>query len=128
MQGPDWHRTAIFLTWDDFGGFYDHVPPPAVDNFGFGPRVPMLILSPWVRSGYIDHNTLEFSSVLKLIEERFDLDPLTARDEQSNELIDAFDFKQAPLPPLVLDTRPCPAGASTADFSLDPRYHGGSEK
>jgi phospholipase C len=124
MQGPAWKHTAIFLTWDDFGGFYDHVPPPPVDNFGFGPRVPLLILSPWVRSGYIDHNVLEFSSVLKLIEERFDIDPLAARDAQSNDLIDAFDFRQTPLDPLVLDTRTCPAGATATDFELDPRYHG----
>jgi phospholipase C len=124
MQGPDWDSTAVFLTWDDFGGFYDHVPPPAVDNFGFGPRVPFMIISPWVRSGLIDHTTLEFSSVLRLIEERFGLDPLTARDEQANDLIEAFDFKQDPLPPLILDTRQCPAGASTADIVLDPRYHG----
>jgi phospholipase C len=125
MQGPEWNRTVIFVTWDDFGGFYDHVPPPKVDNFGFGPRVPMLILSPWVRPGFINHTTLEFSSVLKFIEERFDLDPLTARDEQANDLIDAFDFRQDPLPPLILDLRSCPGGASTADIVLDPQYHGG---
>jgi len=124
MQGPDWKSTAVFLTWDDFGGFYDHVAPPAVDNFGFGPRVPLVIISPWVRSGYVDHTTLEFSSVLKFVEERFDIDPLTARDAQSNDLIEAFDFRQDPLDPLVLSTRTCPAGATTADFVLDPRYHG----
>jgi len=126
MQGPDWKSTAVFLTWDDFGGFYDHVPPPAVDNFEFGPRVPFLIISPWARSGFIDHTTLEFSSVLKLIEERLGINPLTDRDAESNDLIDAFDFRQEPIPPLILDTRTCPAGASTADIVLDPRYHGGA--
>jgi phospholipase C len=125
MEGPDWNSTAVFLTWDDFGGFYDHVAPPVVDNFGFGPRVPFLIISPWVRSGFIDHTTLEFSSVLKFVEERFGLDPLTARDAQSNDLIEAFDFTQYPLPPLILDDqRACPTGASAADIQLDPRYHG----
>lgn len=123
MQGPDWTSTAIFLTWDDFGGFYDHVAPPSVDNFGFGPRVPFLIISPWARPGFIDHTTLEFSSVLKLVEERFGLDPLTARDAQSNDLIEAFDFRQDPIAPLVLDTRTCPAGATAADIVLDPRTH-----
>lgn len=124
MQGPDWNSTVVFLTWDDFGGFYDHVAPPPVDQFGFGPRVPLLIISPWAKSGYIEHNVLEFSSVLKFVEERFRLDPLTVRDEQSNDLIDSFDFEQAPLPPLILDTRPCPGGAAAgADFVLDPRYH-----
>jgi phospholipase C len=126
MNGPDWESTVVFLTWDDFGGFYDHVPPPMVDNFGFGPRIPLLIISPWVRSGFIDHTTLEFSSVLRLIEERFDLDPLADRDANANELIEAFDFTQDPLPPLPLETRQCPAGAPTGDVVLDPRYHGDS--
>jgi phospholipase C len=117
----------VFLTWDDFGGFYDHVPPPVVDNFGFGPRVPLLIISPLAKPGYVTHTTLEFSSVLKFIEQRFGLDALTARDSQSNDLLDSFDFTQDPLPPLVLNTRQCPAGASTADIVLDPRYHGGEK-
>ena len=125
MQGPEWNSTVVFLTWDDFGGFYDHVAPPSVDNFGFGPRVPLLIISPWAKPGYVTHTTLEFSSVLKFVEQRFDLDPLTARDSQSNDLFDSFDFNQEPLPPLILSTRQCPAGASTADIVLDPRYHGG---
>jgi len=124
MQGPNWNSTVIFLTWYDFGGLYDHVPPPKVDNFGFGPRVPFLIISPWVKPGHIEHNALEFSSVLKFIEERFRLAPLTPRDEQSNDLIDSFDFTQSPLPPLVLEIRQCPRTSSAADFELDPRYHG----
>jgi phospholipase C len=125
MQGPEWNSTVVFLTWDDFGGFYDHVPPPVVDNFGFGPRVPLLIISPWAKPGYVTHTTLEFSSVLKFVEQRFGLDALTARDSQSNDMLDSFDFTQDPLPPLILSTRQCPAGASTADIVLDPRYHGG---
>ncbi len=68
MRSPEWRRTAIVITWDDFGGFYDHVPPPHVDLFGFGPRVPMLLISPWAREGSIASDTLEFSSVLKMIE------------------------------------------------------------
>jgi phospholipase C len=125
MLGANWESTAIFLTWDDFGGFYDHEPPPVVDNFGFGPRVPLLVISPWAKSGFIDHTILEFSSVLKLIEERFDLDALTERDEDSAELIDVFDFKHGPRAPVILQTRNCPAGASTAEIELDPRYHAG---
>ena len=74
MQGPDWNTTAVFLTWDDFGGFYDHVPPPpALDEYGLGPRVPMLIISPYAQPGYISHTQYEFSSVLKFIEDRFNL-------------------------------------------------------
>jgi phospholipase C len=62
MRGPDWYSTVIFLTWDDFGGFYDHVPPPQIDQFGLGPRVPLLIISPYARRGYVSHTIYEFSS------------------------------------------------------------------
>jgi phospholipase C len=127
MQGPDWESTVVFLTWDDFGGFYDHVAPPRVDNFGLGPRVPLLIISAWARSGYIEHNPLEFSSILKFIEDRFDLDRLTERDEKSTDLFDAFDFDDHPRPSLILFERRCPGSSTTADFQLDPRYHGGGQ-
>jgi phospholipase C len=117
MSGPDWNSTVVFLTWDDFGGFYDHVAPPVVDNFGFGPRVPFLIISPWAKRGHITHTTLEFSSVLKFIEERFDLDPLTERDQDANDLIDSFDFDHRPRKPLLLQARQCQG--ATADIKLD---------
>jgi phospholipase C len=115
MNGPDWNSTVVFLTWDDFGGFYDHVAPPVVDNFGFGPRVPFLVISPWAKRGHISHTTLEFSSVLKFIEERFDLDPLTERDQDANDLVDSFDFDRLPRKPLLLQTRQCPG--ATADVN-----------
>jgi phospholipase C len=113
MQGPDWNSTAVFLTWDDFGGFYDHVPPPMVDNFGFGPRVPLIIISPFARSGFISQTVYEFASLLKFAEQRFGLDPLTDRDALANDMLDSFDFSQAPLPPLVLSERGCPFGAAS---------------
>jgi phospholipase C len=108
MNGPDWDTTAIFLTWDDFGGLYDHVAPPVVDNWGLGPRVPFLIISPYAISGYISHTQYEFSSVLKFIEERFGLAPLTQRDANANDTTDSFNFSQSPLAPLILQTRTCP--------------------
>jgi phospholipase C len=108
MQGPEWNSTAVFITWDDFGGFYDHVPPPQVDNFGFGPRVPLIIVSPYARPGYISHTVYEFSSLLAFVEARWQLDALTDRDSSANDLFDSFDFEQAPLPPLILQERPCP--------------------
>lgn len=108
MQGSEWNSTAIFLTWDDFGGFYDHVAPPDLDALGLGPRVPLLIISPYAKPGYISHTQYEFSSVLKFVEERFKLQPLSARDEGANDMTDSFDFSQSPLPPLVLQTRSCP--------------------
>ena len=108
MQGPDWHSTAVFLTWDDFGGFYDHVAPDNVDQFGFGPRVPLLIISPFARKGFISHTTYEFSSFLRFAERRFDLPALTSRDAMANDMTDSFNFNQPSLPPLVLETRKCP--------------------
>jgi phospholipase C len=108
MRGPDWDTTAIFVTWDDFGGFYDHVPPPTADQFGFGPRVPLLIVSPYARPGYVSHTPYEFSSLLHFAEVRFNLAPLTDRDRVANDLQDSFDFQQRALPPLLLDTRTCP--------------------
>ncbi len=108
MNGPDWNSTAIFLTWDDFGGLYDHVVPPVVDQWGLGPRVPFLIISPYAKQGYISHTQYEFSSVLKFIEERFGLSPLTNRDTIANDTTDSFDFTQNPRPPMLLTTRTCP--------------------
>ena len=113
MQGPDWSSTAIFLTWDDFGGFYDHVPPPYVDYLGLGPRVPLLIISPYARQGYISHTQYEFSSVLKFVEELFQLPALTQRDANANDMTDSFDFDQSPLPPLVLAPRNCPINSTS---------------
>lgn len=108
MQSAAWDSTAIFVTWDDFGGFYDHVAPSVVDRFGLGPRVPLLIISPFAREGVVSHTPYEFSSVLRFIEDRYGLAPLTDRDATAGNLLDAFDFTQAPAPPLILATRACP--------------------
>lgn len=107
MRSPEWARTAIVVTWDDFGGFYDHVPPPHVDLYGFGPRVPMLLISPWARPGLIASDTLEFSSVLKMIETLWDLPSLTERDRQTSDMLNLFDFEQEPNPRLLLEPRDC---------------------
>src|SRR5262249_30599339 len=81
MRSPDWPSTAIFLAWDDWGGFYDHVVPPKVDAAGYGLRVPALVISPWAKRGYVDHQTLSFDAYLKFIEDDFlegqRLDPKT---------------------------------------------------
>ncbi|HEX3300303.1 MAG TPA: alkaline phosphatase family protein [Actinomycetota bacterium] len=123
MQGPpqQWAHTAIFVTWDDWGGFYDHVKPPVVDAAGYGLRVPGLVISPWVRPGLIDHQTLSFDAYLKLIEDRFlhgqrldghnqgwpDPRPTIREDVPLlGDLRREFDFFQTPNPPLVLDTDP----------------------
>ena len=105
MEGPDWESTAIFITWDDYGGFYDHVPPPQVDDFGFGIRVPLLVISPYAKQGFVSHELGEFSSVLRFIEDNWRLTQLTHRDRQATPLLSAFDFEQAPRPPDPLPLR-----------------------
>jgi len=127
MQGPNWGSTAIFLAWDDWGGFYDHVVPPVVDRSGYGPRVPALLISPYARAGTIDHQTLSFDAYLKFIEDDFlggqRLDPATdgrpdpRPDVRENapalgSLRKDFDFSQRPLPPLILPRFPPPGPAS----------------
>ena len=105
MNSPMWKDTAIFLTWDDWGGFYDHVPPPQIDRFGLGFRVPLITLSPYAKEGYIDHTRSEFSSVLRFIEENWGLQPLTERDARTSNLSQLFNFSQPPRPPDPLPLR-----------------------
>lgn len=107
MQGPDWNSTVVFITWDDFGGLYDHVAPPQLDQFGLGPRVPLLIISPWAKRGYISHAVYEHSSILKFVETQYRLDPLTSRDAAASNMLDSFDFSQPPRAPVLLQTRQC---------------------
>jgi phospholipase C len=125
MRGPNWKSTAIFVAWDDWGGYYDHAVPPKVDENGYGIRVPAMVISPWVRRGTIDHQTLSFDAYLKLIEDRFlngqRLNPKTdgrpdprptVRENLKilGDLRKDFDFHQKPIPPFVLD--PTPSGLS----------------
>ena len=110
MRSKYWKSTAIFLTWDDFGGFYDHVAPPQYDIMGLGPRAPLLIISPWAKQGYVDSTEYEFSSVLKFIETVHGLDCMTKRDCQANNMLSAFDFEQDVKPKdrkLILEQRDC---------------------
>jgi phospholipase C len=128
MRTPAWSSTAIFLSWDDWGGFYDHVVPPVVDGAGYGLRVPGLVISPYARHGYIDHQTLSQDAYVKFIEDDFlggaRLDPTTdgrpdSRPDvrENNPLLGdmslGFDFNQTPRPPLILDPNPRPGPAST---------------
>ena len=117
MNNPAlWSSTAIFLTWDDFGGFYDHVPAPNIDEFGLGPRVPLVIISPYALAHNISHTQYEASSVLKFIEELFGLPSLNGRDVNANDLMDSFNFTQSPLPATPLQTRSCPYIATSSSF------------
>lgn len=93
-----WNSTAIIVTWDDWGGFYDHVPPPQVDEMGLGFRVPLIIASPYARNAYVSHQTHEMGSILRFIEVVFGLPSLGTRDAISDDFSDCFDFAQ-PLTP-----------------------------
>jgi phospholipase C len=100
-----WDTTAIIIVWDDWGGFYDHVPPPIQDQWGgLGFRVPMLIVSPYARigsasqGGYISHTQYEFGSILKFIEDNWNLGSLGTTDARANSIVDSFDFSQQPRP------------------------------
>jgi phospholipase C len=121
MRGPDWNSTAIFLSWDDWGGFYDHVKPPVVDQNGYGLRVPGIVISPYARRGYIDHQILSQDAYVKFIEDDFlggqRIDPKTdgrpdprlgVRESQPilGDLRNDFDFNQPPRQPLILSPHP----------------------
>jgi phospholipase C len=118
-----WESTLIVVVWDDFGGFYDPVPPPQFDIMGLGPRTPALIISPYTRQGespdggYVDTTVYEFSSVLAFIEQLFGLDPMTERDAQANPLLGALDFDNPNFKKLVLPLRQdCPYGTTFSHF------------
>jgi phospholipase C len=87
-----WKNTAVIVTYDENGGFWDHVAPPVKDRWGPGNRVPALIISPIVKRGFIDHSEYNTTSILKFIESRFQLKPLGARDASANDLINAFEL------------------------------------
>ena len=121
MEGPDWKSTAIFVSWDDWGGFFDHVKPPVVDGEGYGLRVPGLVISPYARTGYIDHQVLSSDAYLKFIEDDFlhgqRLNPRTDGRPDSRPGVREnvkilgnidfdFDFSQKPRPPLILPLHP----------------------
>jgi len=137
MRGPQWKSTAIFLTWDDWGGFYDHVPPPRVDGNGYGMRVPGIVISPFARHGEIDHQTLSFDAFNKFIEDDFlhgrRIDPATdgrpdprpdVRENapQLGDIAKDFDFGRRPSPPdpLPLDPAPGPASRAPGPAPLRP--------
>jgi phospholipase C len=135
MRSPCWDSTAIFLSWDDWGGFYDHVVPPVIDGEGYGFRVPGLVISPYAKAGYIDHQQLSHDAYLKFIEDDFlegqGLNPKTdgrpdsrpdVREEAPGlgNLEADFDFNQAPIPPLILPPEPAPGPASCPPGSVPP--------
>jgi len=102
MQSSYWNTCAIIVMWDDYGGFYDHVPPVQTDEYGFGFRVPAIVISPYSVSGAVIHTQYDLTSPLKLVETKFGLSSLTQRDGSSNTMLECFNFSQPPLPPDVI--------------------------
>jgi phospholipase C len=135
MRSPCWPTTAIFLSWDDWGGYYDHVPPPPIDTLGYGLRVPGLVISPYARAGYVDRQQLSHDAYLKFIEDDFlggeRLNPRTdgrpdprvdVREEASGlgSLQSDFNFEQEPRGPVLLPTTPGAGAASPAPGAPAP--------
>ena len=106
---PFWNSTAIFITWDDWGGWYDHVAPPQLDTMGLGFRVPLLVISPYARHGYVSHVQHEFGSILRFTEKNFTIPSLGKSDARADDLSDCFDFTQTPAPLAHIATRLGPA-------------------
>jgi phospholipase C len=115
-QSSLWSSTAIFVTWDDWGGWYDHVPPTEHDALGPGFRVPLIVISPYARTGYVSHVDHDFGSLLRFAEETLGLPSLGQDDARADDLSDCFDFSQQPRPFVFVHTR-----MNAADFLVQPR-------
>jgi phospholipase C len=111
MQSDAWPSSAFMWAHDDWGGWYDHVPPPQVDKFGYGFRVPALLVSPYARQGAVDSTILDHTSVLRFIESNWGLAPLAERDAAANSIANAFDFTQPPRQAAVISMSRTPPAA-----------------
>src|SRR5213076_1880743 len=131
MESPQWKRGALFIVYDEWGGFFDHVPPPSVPddrmsadltkNYGQqGFRIPAVLVSPYARRGYVDHTFWSFESILKMIRYRYGLAPLAKRDAYARNIARAFDWSKAQLElpklpdPPAIQSAPCPNGPVSA--------------
>jgi len=106
----------VILTWDDWGGYYDHVAPPPRRAGAYGIRVPLFVISPYARRGYVTHTVYSFESVLKTAEVLWHLAPLTDQDRTAHDMLDSLDLTQQPIPPLLLKLRNCPPVPDSAKY------------
>jgi phospholipase C len=104
MQSDAWQSSAFMITYDESGSWYDHVPPPQIDKYGYGFRVPALLVSPYARRGYIDSTQLDHTSILKFIEDNWGVRPLAERDAKANNIISGLDFSQPPRDPVFVSS------------------------
>jgi phospholipase C len=102
MRSDSWDTSAFLLVYDDWGGWYDHVEPPQVDEFGYGMRVPALLVGPHVKRGVVDSTVLDYTSIMKFVQDNWDLEPLTERNANAKTFVSAFDFTQTPRPPVLV--------------------------
>jgi len=122
MQSDAWDHSAFLITYDDWGGWYDHVPPPQVDAYGYGFRVPALLISPYAKRGYVDSTPYDFTSILKFIQENWGLEPLSERSANANGIQAAFDFTSPPREPRIIPwERACGETGTCAD-PAPPRF------
>lgn len=122
MKSRYWKSTLIVLTWDDFGGFYDHIAPPRLNYISLGPRVPTIVISPYARPHGVDRSRMDFTSILKFIEQDFRLPALTGLDLHAHSLVSSLNFRQKPLSSLVLAKRTCPAGDLNIHITVQGAY------
>ena len=104
-SSPYWNNTAIFITWDDWGGLYDHVAPNIYNSYEYGFRVPLIVVSPYAKKGYVSHVTHDFGSILNFVETTFGLPSLGYADSRADNLGDCFDFSQVPTPFVPVATK-----------------------
>jgi phospholipase C len=113
MRSKHWSHSAFLWSYDDWGGWYDHVKPPRVDEYGYGFRVPALLVSAYAKRGHVDSTTLDFTSPLKFIQHNWNLPPLASRDARANNFLSAFDFSNPPRRPVLLPLERNPAPPPT---------------
>jgi uncharacterized repeat protein (TIGR03803 family) len=131
-----WKDTAIFVTWDDWGGWYDHVAPPRYNSYELSFRVPLIVISPYAKSHYVSHQRHEFGSILKYVEKTFGLPSMHTTDERADDLSDCFDYSQpprkfkiipAPLPPKYFLRNPLGGGPPDDDATYSELYGFGAK-
>lgn len=113
MRSALWSSTAIILVWDDFGGFYDHMPPPYVSTYSLGPRVPALVISPYAKPHFVEKRRMDLRSIVRFVEDDFGLTHLASYDRNVGSIGDMLNFSQTPLPPAVLTKQTCPASQAS---------------
>jgi phospholipase C len=113
MKSKFWKDTAIVLTWDDFGGFYDHVAPPVESSYLLGPRVPTIVISPYAKKSFVDHTQYDFRSILRFLEDNFSLPQTMSYDRSVSSISNMLNLAQKPSKPTMLQQQSCSASAPT---------------